>query len=380
MDIAYIGNMDNRMYIRSYNNSATATNVLRIDRGGAVSIATTDYAFSSGFMSAGSLSIGNRNQDYGGLQEWNNRNTLLLECDKTAEISVHAYGAGLFSFMYFTPTPTKKFFIGRTTGNSGITPTQFYFLAGIWYNSSQDKNVFQIEENSRLLFRPSNTTNDGTQGFMFQNGNGTDSFMILTNGSFSARGTNLAWSDKRYKQDIEDINDDSALQMILAITPKTYRYIDETKGTDIVYGFIAQQIKEVIPEAVEILYNMMPNIYKLCRCEGNRKIYVVLPKDALGSEIEIRDIGKYKISKVEDEYIEVVKYLDDKVIPDGDNFVYGYAINDFHMIKKEYIFTLNVCATQELHKRIENQNIVIKSLEDRIKELETKMTMLLNNL
>jgi hypothetical protein len=344
---------------------------------GIVAIQTSGFAFSRSFMSTGSLVIGNIDQDYGGLLEWNNRASLLIECYNTAEIMVHAYAVRLASFMYYS---NNKFFIGRTTGNSGITPTQFYFLAGIWYNSSQDKNVLHIEESSRLIFRPSNTTNDATQAFMFQNGNGSDSFTILTNGSFSARGTNLAWSDKRYKKDIEDINDDSALQMILAITPKTYRYIDETKGTDIVYGFIAQQIKEVIPEAVEILYNMMPNIYKLCRCEGNKKIYVVLPKDALGSEIEIRDIGKYKISKVEDEYIEVVKYLDDKVIPDGDNFVYGYAINDFHMIKKEYIFTLNVCATQELHKRIENQNIVIKSLEDRIKELETKMTMLLNNL
>ncbi len=48
-------------------------------------------------------------------------------------------------------------------------------------------------------------------------------------------------SDARIKEDIQDINDDSALQMILAIEPKTYKYIDKIeKGDNKVYGFIAQ--------------------------------------------------------------------------------------------------------------------------------------------
>jgi hypothetical protein len=40
---------------------------------------------------------------------------------------------------------------------------------------------------------------------------------------------------------------------------------------------------------------------------------------------------------------------------------------------------LNVCATQELHRRIEAQNIIIKSHEDRIKDLEEKVDRLLTN-
>ena len=53
-------------------------------------------------------------------------------------------------------------------------------------------------------------------------------------------------SDIRIKKEINDINDDGALQQILLIQPKTYKYIDEiTRGTSIVYGFIAQQIKKL---------------------------------------------------------------------------------------------------------------------------------------
>jgi hypothetical protein len=58
-------------------------------------------------------------------------------------------------------------------------------------------------------------------------------------------------------------------------------------------------------------------------------------------------------------------YTDNKI------FVSGTEVDDFHTISKEYIFNLNVCATQELHRRI-------KSLDERIKELETKMTQILN--
>ena len=54
-------------------------------------------------------------------------------------------------------------------------------------------------------------------------------------------------------------------------------------------------------------------------------------------------------------------------------FVYGTQVEDFHTLKKEYIFTLNVCATQELHRRIEAQDA-------RIKELEAKMSDILKYL
>ncbi len=65
-------------------------------------------------------------------------------------------------------------------------------------------------------------------------------------------------SDERIKKNIQDINDDTSLQKILQIQPKTYEYIDQVERNDgIVYGFIAQQIKK-IEKAV------IPNIFKIC--------------------------------------------------------------------------------------------------------------------
>ncbi len=35
---------------------------------------------------------------------------------------------------------------------------------------------------------------------------------------------------------------------------------------------------------------------------------------------------------------------------------------DFHALDKSYIYTLNVCATQELYKLIQQENIIIQDL------------------
>ncbi len=76
---------------------------------------------------------------------------------------------------------------------------------------------------------------------------------------------------------------------------------------------------------------------------------------------EVIDELTFKIKELETEY------SDNKI------FIYGTEIDDFHTLDKSYIFTLNVCATQELHRKILSQ-------EARIKELETKMEQILNKI
>jgi hypothetical protein len=252
---------------------------------------------------------------------------------------------------------------------------QIVLQANQWHNDTSGNNRFFFDNSSSVLYLKGGSSSI----VIFKNSTDTDSFTIFSNGNYSARGSYQAWSDIRIKKDIQDINDDTALQMILSIEPKTYKYIDGSKSTERVYGFIAQQIREVIPEAVVLVDNIIPNIYKNCICEDNKRIYIVLPQEVLGSLIRIGIGGSYKIILVESEYIEVEKYMESKDIPDGENFVYGYEVKDFHTINKEYIFTLNVCATQELHRRIEAQNVVIKSQDDRIKDLEMKMERLLSS-
>jgi hypothetical protein len=81
-----------------------------------------------------------------------------------------------------------------------------------------------------------------------------------------------------------------------------------------------------------------------------------------------------KVIEIIDELTFKIKHDERKtdfIYTDSKIFVSGTEVDDFHTISKEYIFTLNVCATQELHRRIISQ-------EERIKELESKMTQILN--
>ena len=81
---------------------------------------------------------------------------------------------------------------------------------------------------------------------------------------------------------------------------------------------------------------------------------------------------RYKIKEIYEDHFVI-----DEDFDDDECFVFGYCINDLHALDKSYIYTLNVCATQELHRRMEAQNVIIKSQDERIKELETKIEQLI---
>jgi hypothetical protein len=182
-------------------------------------------------------------------------------------------------------------------------------------------------------------------------------------------------SDIRIKTNIQDIVDDTALQQILNIQPKTYEYIDKVKnGNKKVYGFIAQQIKEIIPEAIALQSEVIPNIYKNGICETNK---ITLDCDVsnilnINDKIDIiDDNGNYKQYTILS--IENNSFTIDDNIETNNVFVYGSKVNDFHTVSKDYIFTLNVCATQELHKLIKQQNLIIQDLQNRLSILENKI-------
>ena len=228
------------------------------------------------------------------------------------------------------------------------------------------------------------------------------------NSSIWTTGNVISSSDERIKKNISDLNDDNALQMILNIQPKTYNYIDmrgrqsagqsDSNNTEnTVYGFIAQQIKSVIPDAVRIQTEFLPNIFLVADYNSVENI-ITLPSDnenlniiaanatvaqaatastaataaTIAAKIKCYDmrdntiiVEVVEIISARSFKINNIKYRDSKI------FVYGTEVNDFHALNKEYINTLNVCAVQELHRKIISQ-------QNEIKELNDKMNVLLS--
>ena len=311
-------------------------------------------------------------------------------CNKLNFYPLVGYGAGIglgnTSLDYFTGNPFTggfhSFYTGSTDtsfgtermtiSNTGVSIINKLSIGtDVWHGSSEGYNRVNYGNGSTTYLAGGNSQDSS---FIFRRSNDDGQLGFITSGGTMRFTSFSALSDSRIKTDIEEINDDEALNKILLVQPTTYYYIDETrnKGNGKVYGFIAQQIKEVIPDAVMINKEIIPNIYKICLVHNKREIYHSIPQDiVIDTEVQIKDKdgidgGRYKIKEIYDDYFVV-----DKDIDADEVFVFGYAVDDIHSLDKQYIFTLNVCATQELHRRIEAQ-------DKRIKELEEKVERLLN--
>ena len=166
----------------------------------------------------------------------------------------------------------------------------FYFASSVW-------NMCNAS-NPRLYFAPNSTTyirgagsSMASRNITFRNGSDSDVGWYEWNSVLYGYGF-VYLSDRRIKRDIEEVNDDDALNKILLVQPTTYYYRDETrnKGNGKEYGFIAQQIKEVIPDAVNITESIIATIYTTCLVYNKREIHHSIPQDvAIDTEVQILD-------------------------------------------------------------------------------------------
>ena len=214
-------------------------------------------------------------------------------------------------------------------------------------------------------------------------GNGNASFgsaytffgdlVVKFNGSTWATSWVGASSSIKIKKDIQDLDDNECLNKLLALRPVKYRYIDITKNFDpqkSVYGFIAEEVKEVLPEAVnDKEKELIPNIYLMGSVEND---ILTIGKEL---EIDVEYTCYYEKETIKIKVLEDLSnnnYKIDKTYEiKTDLFVYGKVDNNFHILKKEYFHALTISSVQELHKIIMEQKNKINDLETRLSILES---------
>jgi alpha-tubulin suppressor-like RCC1 family protein len=208
-------------------------------------------------------------------------------------------------------------------------------------------------------------------------------YSIKTNNAIWAQTGVISSSDARIKKNIVDIDDLAALNQILKIEPKTYDYIDKNRGKNTVYGFLAQQIKDVIPQAVEMQTESIPNIYHTAKVQDKNVVVfdnIVSDKVYVGCMIDIIGIDGLKIR------CQVLEVVNDHIIRLDRNFeelnvfVYGTVVDDFHALDKSYIFTLNVCATQDLYRQMQNNKNKLEEQNSRLEVLMKKLNEVSNTI
>ena len=216
-----------------------------------------------------------------------------------------------------------------------------------------------------------------------------------------------ATSDSRIKTNISDLNIQS-LDVLRKIQPRKYDHID-TQGysNEPIYGFVAQEIKQLLPNAVSFRSDYIPSVYEMAFID-NRVITLIHKSTNDISMCNIKFLSNRRddiICKVTGIFNEK-SFMIDKNIVDSDKyttdtsgnilittvrngkpiymrgseeytgvvrkciFVYGHYINDFHVVNKDTIWTVLLSSTQELDSQLQLANSKIATQDIRIAELE----------
>jgi len=231
------------------------------------------------------------------------------------------------------------------------------------------------------------TISIGTYGLLNSSGStdqasGSNHYSIYADNRIAATEFN-AFSDSRIKKNVVDINDSSALEKIRLLEPKIYNYIDEKqKGTSNVYGFIAQEVANVLPYAVTVGHGDIPNILtnsNVIVTENSNVIELHLDTPVEG--LTLSNTSVINITTDNDQYltVPVLSFSGSNVITiqNSDKFtnvtgayIHGEHIQDFNNLNKDAIWAVSTAALQEVDRQLQAEKAKVADLLARVTALE----------
>lgn len=211
-----------------------------------------------------------------------------------------------------------------------------------------------------------------------------------------------ATSDQRIKKDIIPIRDDRALQIVRKIKPVTYQYVDQvSRHSDTEYGFIAQDVKCVMPHAVRTECDFIPNVYDVADFSTltestslltlrTKQNHDVQPNDIIRI-LDLREKPIYQTvldtgisSIVVDANLQSIVSDYELTEEDIKNhvqkntvFVYGKQVKDLHTLEKHAVYCVGMAAIQELDRVLSTQCQCLAEQDQIINELDTQLNQLL---
>ena len=327
-------------------------------------------------------------------------------------------GLGSFATLSSYPTVTQTDF-RWTMGGTGITSHANYGGHGDWYirsNHGSGKVILQ-DTGGKVGVGTSNPIAklhvNGSAGFTINTGwltyfgpyggnlshNSNSSWggggsiyatsHICTQGYHVSGSGSITASDSRIKKEIVDVEDVAALEILRLLKPKKYKYVDEVKrGTEPVWGFIAQEVRDTLPYATQIRTDCLPNIYELANVsnsnvitftnfdtsnlESNVMVLKVYDVDDTEHLVTITDIVDEHSVRVDEDLSEWIGSIDESgnVVAGNQLFVYGQQVDDFVFVKKDSIWTIATAALQEVDRQLQAEKEKVASLEERLAALE----------
>ena len=260
----------------------------------------------------------------------------------------------------------------------------------LYYNGTSTFNtgIPNVFNNYGLRVYGSEAIHDYTdpQADWFQNGGSIQAEAPITTYSCYFQYSIRAWaiavfSDMRIKCDFTEIDDTFALEKLRQLKPTSYRYIDKTRVTvGKVLGFIAQEVAEVLPDAVSKTKSVIPNIQLEASIKkiDEEKFELTLKEPhpvTVGTMLEIKSptVGHLDVEVVSviNDTTFTIFTKDEQIDKIGDRvWVYGEYVDDFHNLDKNAIWTVATAALQEVDRQLQAEKEKVASLEERLAALE----------
>jgi hypothetical protein len=199
-----------------------------------------------------------------------------------------------------------------------------------------------------------------------------------------------ASSDKRIKFNIHDLADIPSINILRYLKPRLFNFIDEVEyGMEPTWGFIAQEVKEIIPNAVTCGAGYIPNIFEVAGIIGKEiKLGSKTTTDLLKDEESGYYPLKLKSTNGKEIIVKITKIIDENTFEINQDietdhnriFVYGQEVTDFHSLDKDAIFTITTSAVKEIDKELQETNKRVKLLEEENQYLKQQINDIMERL
>ncbi|PHN02563.1 tail fiber domain-containing protein [Flavilitoribacter nigricans] len=198
---------------------------------------------------------------------------------------------------------------------------------------------------------------------------------ICATGAFIA-GQSFSFSDARIKNIIGRSDGAADLDRLNQIEITRYTHIDSlTKGNAVQTKVIAQQLKQVMPEAVGYTREFIPNVMQVARhidLHENMLLISLSKPHSLTAGDQVKCIDDHGLEMI----LEVGAALDENSLllktdhRPSQLFIYGKQVDDFHIVDYDAIAMLNVSATQELSREVERLKTLVADLQSQLAALD----------
>jgi hypothetical protein len=225
------------------------------------------------------------------------------------------------------------------------------------------------------------STNTNIQVTSAMNITGVDTSLYTGNASYSScnqiglRVNNnimtqsvLTISDRRVKTNISDTDPSAHLDTVLAIPVHNFTFLDRP-GQKPTVGFIAQEVEEIAPYAVDTTTNALPSIMRVATY-SDKILSIDTSNLTVTSGDTLRILHKdieYTRTVNECDYMAHVITLTEPIpIDTGDVFVYGQVVNDFKLINNDRMMPLAFNAIKSLYSMYEKQQALLETILQKI--------------